>query len=147
MFSFSFLVITRYGEAVAARRAALGPMEDEGPAYGQIAGANAARRDEKRAAYAWPERTAPGADPTAGRDEKRAAGWKIMKNQGLKPHKKKEYRNPRKKKRIMYDRALKRRKGAVRAMRVGKGMREAAEYAGEASGIRSTIVRSRKTGL
>ena len=132
---------------MAAHRAALGDEEAEDPAYARIAGAAADRRADRAAAYAWPERTAPGAEPGVGRDGKRLAGWKIMKNQGLKPHKKKEYRNPRKKKRIMYDRALKRRKGAVRAMRVGKGMREAAEYAGEASGIRSTIVRSRKTGL
>ena len=50
------------------------------------------------------------------------------------------YRNPRKKKRIQYEKAKVRRKGQVRAMRTG----EADRYAGEMSGIRSNITRSRR---
>lgn len=63
----------------------------------------------------------------------------IMKNRGLTPYKNRKIRNPRAKKRAQYEKALKRRKGAVQSIRTGETNR----YGGEQSGIRSDIVHSR----
>ena len=73
---------------------------------------------------------------------KRGATWKMLKNQGLKAHKKRVDRNPRVKKRKQYEKAKKNRKGAVREMRT----KEIGKYQGETTGIRTTITRSRRLG-
>lgn len=75
--------------------------------------------------------------PTSG---ERAIGRTIMKNRGLVPHKAKINRNPRVKKREQYRKAMIRRKGAVREVRVDEGH----VYGGEATGIKSGLSRSRK---
>ncbi|KAF1780195.1 Sas10 C-terminal domain [Phytophthora cactorum] len=71
---------------------------------------------------------------------KRGASYQIMKNKGLKAHKSKLNRNPRVKKRMQYRKAVIRRKGQVRDVRVG----EAGKYGGETTGIKSNLSRSRK---
>ncbi|KAF4147471.1 Sas10 C-terminal domain [Phytophthora infestans] len=71
---------------------------------------------------------------------KRGASYQIMKNKGLKAHKSKLNRNPRVKKRLQYRKAVIRRKGQVRDVRVG----EAGKYGGESTGIKSNLSRSRK---
>ncbi|GMF21427.1 unnamed protein product [Phytophthora fragariaefolia] len=71
---------------------------------------------------------------------KRGATYQIMKNKGLKAHKSKLNRNPRVKKRMQYRKAVIRRKGQVRDVRVG----EAGKYGGETTGIKSNLTRSRK---
>lgn len=73
-------------------------------------------------------------------DGERALGNFIMKNRGLVAHKSKLNRNPRVKKREQYRRALIKRKGAVREVRVD----EAHKYGGETTGIKSGLSRSRK---
>ena len=70
----------------------------------------------------------------------RAISRAIMKNRGLVAHKAKINRNPRVKKREQYRKALIRRKGAVREVRTDEGHK----YAGEETGIKSGISRSRK---
>lgn len=64
----------------------------------------------------------------------------IMRNRGLTAHKNKLNRNPRVKKREQYRKALIRRKGAVRDLRV----EEAHKYSGEVTGIKSRLSRSQK---
>lgn len=71
--------------------------------------------------------------------ESRKATQKILKNRGLVPSRPKENRNPRVKKRRRYEKALKRRKGQVAALRTN----EADQYMGEKSGIRSDVTHSR----
>jgi len=73
-------------------------------------------------------------------DGERAISKKIQKNRGLVAHKPKINRNPRVKKREQYRKALIRRKGTVRDVRTG----ETDAYGGEATGIKSSISRSRK---
>ena len=73
---------------------------------------------------------------------KRAASYEIIKNKGLTPHRKKANRNPRVKKREMYDKAVIRRKGQVRDVISGA----AGSYGGETTGIKSNTARSRKIG-
>lgn len=70
----------------------------------------------------------------------RAISRAMMKNRGLVAHKAKINRNPRVKKREQYRKALIRRKGSVREIRTSEGH----EYAGEGTGIKSGISRSRK---
>ena len=72
----------------------------------------------------------------------RGATYKILKNRGLTAHKKKEDKNPRVKMRKKYEKKMKARKGQVRAMREAEDV----NYLGEASGLRSNLVRSRKIG-
>ncbi|KAK8796801.1 hypothetical protein WA588_000927 [Blastocystis sp. NMH] len=72
--------------------------------------------------------------------ESRKATQKILKNRGMVASRPKENRNPRVKKRMRYEKALKRRKGQVAALRVN----EADQYMGEKSGIRSDIIHSRQ---
>lgn len=74
---------------------------------------------------------------------KRAASYEIIKNKGLTPHRKKANRNPRVKKRLMYDKALVRRKGQVREVVSGA----AGNYAGEMTGIKANVARSRKLAV
>ena len=73
---------------------------------------------------------------------KRAASYEIIKNKGLTPHRKKANRNPRVKKREMYDKAVIRRKGQVRDVISGA----AGAYGGEMTGIKANVARSRKIG-
>merc|ERR1712098_159228 len=62
--------------------------------------------------------------------EKRAITYKIAKNKGLMPKRSKLQRNPRVKNRMKFEKAKKRRKGAVREMRD-----QSQKYSGEASGL------------
>ena len=96
---------------------------------------------KKEAQYA-PAPRYGGADDAVARGGKRAASYEIMKNRGLTPHRKKENRNPRVKKRHAYERALVRRKGQVREVVEGA----AGGYGGELTGIKAGISRSRKIG-
>lgn len=72
--------------------------------------------------------------------DKRAASYEIIKNKGLTPHRKKENRNARVKKKVMYEKQVKARKGQVREVITGA----AGSYGGEQTGIKANIARSRK---
>jgi U3 small nucleolar RNA-associated protein 3 len=73
--------------------------------------------------------------------EKRKATWKILTNKGLTPYRKKENRNPRVKKRLKYQKALKK-LSSVRSVAVDK--RQLASYQGEATGIKRNLTKSVK---
>ncbi|NXI52168.1 SAS10 protein, partial [Chloroceryle aenea] len=76
-----------------------------------------------------------GEDP----DKKRGVTYQMIKNKGLTPRRKKIDRNPRVKHREKFRRAKIRRKGQVREVRT-----ELHRYAGERSGIRAGVKKSRK---
>ncbi|NWR66073.1 SAS10 protein, partial [Bucorvus abyssinicus] len=76
-----------------------------------------------------------GEDP----NKKRGVTYQMIKNKGLTPRRKKIDRNPRVKHREKFRRAKIRRKGQVREVR-----RELQRYAGELSGIRAGVKKSRK---
>ena len=69
---------------------------------------------------------------------KRAAGYQIMNNRGLRPHRNKEVSNPRKKGRIRYEKAVKKRRSQV------ADLRERGFYGGEERGIKDDISKSIK---
>jgi U3 small nucleolar RNA-associated protein 3 len=110
--------------------------------------AAAERAKERRAArkrelgperYAAEPIVAPGLEEVE-EDGKREISGKIAANRGLTPHRNKDYKNPRKKHRIKFDKAVIRRKGAIREVQPGA----AGGYGGELSGIKSSISRSRR---
>ncbi|RCK58818.1 Something about silencing protein 10 [Candida viswanathii] len=76
-----------------------------------------------------------------GEDGKRAINYQILKNKGLTPHRKKEYRNSRVKKRKQYEKAQKKLK-SVR--QVYDSSKSSAPYAGETTGIKKGLSRSVK---
>lgn len=63
----------------------------------------------------------------------------MKKNRGLTPYKKKEYRNPRVKHKLKYQRAMSKRRRNVREAQI-----EYHRYSGEASGIKTSTVKSIK---
>ncbi|KAM6400936.1 something about silencing protein 10 [Pluvialis apricaria] len=81
------------------------------------------------------EEVLEGEDP----NKKRGVTYQMIKNKGLTPRRKKIDRNPRVKHREKFRRAKIRRKGQVREVR-----RELHRYAGELSGIRAGVKKSRK---
>ena len=133
-----------------------GGRGEEDPLYAALAQA-AAHKRERRA-----ERLAAARDATRdflqGREDRqlegagggegeggsarRAVSREIMKNRGLTKYRSREERNPRVHNRVKAARFELRRKGQVVSMRDGGG--EAADYRGEATGIRSNLVKSRK---
>jgi U3 small nucleolar RNA-associated protein 3 len=96
----------------------------------------------KKAHYTLPARFGGATDDALAAGKKRAVTYEIMTNRGLVPHRKKENRNPRVKKRMAYDKAVIRRKGQVREVVAGS----TASYPGEKTGIKANLSRSRKLG-
>ena len=72
-------------------------------------------------------------------DGKRKINRTIEKNRGLTPHRKKLTKNPRKKHRMAYESALVRRKGQVQNV-----SSQERPYAGELTGVRTKVSKSRK---
>ncbi|SHO77187.1 Similar to S.cerevisiae protein SAS10 (Subunit of U3-containing Small Subunit (SSU) processome complex) [Malassezia sympodialis ATCC 42132] len=83
------------------------------------------------------EKLAPG--------EHRTIDYTIEKNKGLTPHRPKNVRNPRVKRRMRYDRA-KKRLSSTRAVYKGGQSALQGGYSGEKSGISTHLVKSRKLG-
>lgn len=112
----------------------------EDPAYEAAETARDARRAAKEAKYARrPGVVAAMEEEMDGEDAKRDVGKKIMANRGLTPHRNKDHKNPRKRLRGKFEKAVVRRKGQVRSMR-----EDAGGYGGEASGIKTSVTKSRR---
>lgn len=75
-----------------------------------------------------------------GASGKRAINYQILKNKGLTPHRKKEFRNSRVKKRMQYEKA-KKKLGSVRQVYKGD---DKGPYEGEKTGIKKNLSRSVK---
>lgn len=106
--------------------------------YNQIANQSKKKKSFKKSLY----KVAPKFPRVEGEvPGERSINRAILKNRGLVAHKPKINRNPRVKKREQYRKALIRRKGAVREVRDAA---EGNNYAGEQTGIKSRISRSRK---
>lgn len=74
----------------------------------------------------------------AGR-QRRPINVAIQKNRGLTPYKKKEYRNPRVKHKLKYKKAMSKRRRNIKQAQI-----EYHRYSGEASGIKTSTVKSVK---
>lgn len=74
-------------------------------------------------------------------DSKRGANWQILANKGLTPHRPKIDRNPRVKRRVKYEKAVKKLKDF---RRVAVDKKSLGQYVGETSGIKTRLARSVK---
>jgi len=114
--------------------------------YELLAATSKARKEEKKQLYEADKAArkegniALMVEGVVGPDGKREIGWKIMKNKGLQPKRKKEVRNPRVKKKMQYEKKMKK-VSSVKAVYKG-GLQGA--YGGEATGIKKNIVKSTK---
>ncbi|KAK7935406.1 hypothetical protein PG985_000901 [Apiospora marii] len=76
-----------------------------------------------------------------GEDGRRLITYQIEKNKGLTPHRKKDVRNPRLKKRLKYAKAQKKLKSMKATYSGGEGR---GGYGGEATGIKGNLIKSTK---
>ncbi|KAI5852644.1 Sas10/Utp3 family protein [Morchella snyderi] len=101
-------------------------------------------RQKKAQKQAWHEAEKAGGEvrvvEEVAADGKRAVGYVIDKNKGLTPHRKKDVRNPRVKKRKKYE-AAKKKLGSKKAVYKG-GLQ--GSYGGEMTGIKKNLVKSVK---
>ncbi|RPA78647.1 hypothetical protein BJ508DRAFT_228170 [Ascobolus immersus RN42] len=115
---------------------------DDEDYYDFIANASKRKKEEGKQAYDRARDLVRGdivKDVEGEAGDKRAINYQISKNKGLTPHRKKEVRNPRVKKRMKFEKA-KKKLGSTRA--VYKTPTSA--YGGEMTGIKSGLVKSRK---
>eukprot|EP00898_Chlorokybus_atmophyticus_P006287 jgi/Chlat1/665/Chrsp104S01144 len=108
--------------------------EDE--VYKQAQEQSRKKKQAKQELYAKPANIPMEEDTPEG---KRGISYQISKNKGLTPHRRKDAKNPRKKLRGKFAKAVVRRKGAVREVRG-----QSAPYGGEATGIKSNVTRGIK---
>jgi U3 small nucleolar RNA-associated protein 3 len=114
--------------------------------YDMVASRNKAKKAEKAeraAAYALAakENAIVVPEEVIGADGKRRITYQIQKNKGLTPHRKKEVRNPRVKKKLKYEK----KKKALKSMKaVYAGGEGRGGYQGELTGIKTGLVRSTK---
>lgn len=119
--------------------------DDEDEYYDMVAARSQRKKDDKAAKYEALA-AASKADRViereeVGEDGKRKITYAIQKNKGLTPHRKKDVRNPRVKKRKAY-KAKQQKLGSMRA--VYKGGEGKGGYQGELTGIKSGLVKSVK---
>ena len=108
--------------------------------YSKMLKKSKATKDERKQRYAVAPKFPRVENDIVG---DRAASKQILKNRGLVAHKAKINRNPRVKHREKFRKAKIRRGGAVQAIRSPS---EGHRYGGEATGISTNVVRSRKLG-
>jgi len=113
---------------------------DDGGIYDDFVDKKKAFKDAKKEHYSVAPRFGSAEAQDHDDGKKRAASYEIVKNRGLTPHRAKINRNPRVKKREQFRKATINRKGAVRDVVTGVGN----QYAGETTGIKSSVSRSRK---
>jgi U3 small nucleolar RNA-associated protein 3 len=117
-----------------------GAAGEEDEFYQQVAASKAAEKQARKGLY---ERSPKAYREEEGVEEggRREAGRAIEKNRGLVPHRSRDKKNPRVRHRIKFDKA----KTKERTSFYGKQARpDRAGYAGEATGIKPNIARSRK---
>ncbi|GAX72959.1 hypothetical protein CEUSTIGMA_g414.t1 [Chlamydomonas eustigma] len=116
------------------------PFGEEDDTYQEAKASAAERKLARSKVYAPSDAHAPLPEPEA--EGARGITSAIERNRGLTPHRRKDLKNPRKKHRIKFQEAQMRRKGAVQDVRQPAGT----SYGGEATGVKSRVVKSRKLG-
>ncbi|KAF2729783.1 hypothetical protein EJ04DRAFT_515692 [Polyplosphaeria fusca] len=120
--------------------------EDDDGYYDLVSARSKAKKQTKQelvAAYALAAKEGGRVVPeaTVGADGKRKISYLIEKNKGLTPHRKKEVRNPRVKKKVKYAQKQKKLKSMKPMYSGGEGR---GGYGGELTGIKKGLVRSTK---
>ncbi|KAK4190372.1 Sas10 C-terminal domain-containing protein [Podospora australis] len=124
---------------------AKGVRDDEDEYYDMVAQKSQQKREVKEArkeALAQAKKDERVVEQsTIGEDGKRQITYQIQKNKGLTPHRRKEVRNPRVKKRMMFEAKQKKLRSVKAVYKGGEGK---GGYQGELSGIKTGIVKSTK---
>lgn len=109
--------------------------------YESIKSAKKQAREVREALYApLPDEPIHGnQDELEDGDGKRPASWQILSNKGLTPFRKKENRNPRVKRRLRFEKAVKK---LHTFKRVVADRKTIGKYGGEATGIKTHLARS-----
>jgi len=123
-----------------------GEADSEDDYYDMVAAKSSKKKSDKKAlADAQREAAASGGrvveQEVVGADGKRKISYLIEKNKGLTPHRKKDVRNPRVKKRKKYEEKTKKLASMKPTYKGGEGR---GGYGGEMTGIKSGIVKSTK---
>lgn len=118
------------------------PASEESSLYASTDAETKKRKADRKQKYTLPDLQPSAPAHLLPEGASRKANYQILKNHGLKAYKKKEDRNPRVKRRMAYEKKLKARQGQVMSMRKNEGE----TYSGEASGLRSGLVASRRPG-
>ncbi|KAL6242511.1 something about silencing protein 10 [Rhinocladiella similis] len=110
-----------------------------------VSGKKAKKADKQARAEAYAEAARQGAqvfeEEQVGADGKRKITYAIEKNKGLAPKRKKDVRNPRVKKRKKFDEKMKKLSSIRQVYKGGEGR---GGYGGEATGIKTNVVKSIK---
>ncbi|KAK3900853.1 Sas10 C-terminal domain-containing protein [Staphylotrichum tortipilum] len=118
---------------------------DEDEYYDMVAHGAQKKRGEKAARYEALAKARRGERVVeaegVGEDGKRQISYQIQKNKGLTPHRRKEVRNPRVKKRMMFEEKKKKLRSVKAVYKGGEGP---GGYQGELSGIKTGLVKSIK---
>ncbi len=118
---------------------------DEDEYYDMVAHGAQKKRGEKAARYEALAKARKGErvveESGVGEDGKRQISYQIQKNKGLTPHRRKEVRNPRVKKRMMYEEKKKKLRSVKAVYKGGEGP---GGYQGELTGIKTGLVKSIK---
>ncbi|KAK3295545.1 Sas10 C-terminal domain-containing protein [Chaetomium fimeti] len=118
---------------------------DEDEYYDMVAHGAKRKREDKAARYDALAKARKGERVVeaegVGADGKRQITYQIQKNKGLTPHRKKEVRNPRVKKRMKYEEKQKKLRSVKAVYKGGEGP---GGYQGELSGIKTGLVKSTK---
>ncbi|ORZ21611.1 Sas10 C-terminal domain-domain-containing protein [Absidia repens] len=107
--------------------------------YSKAAKKIANKKANKQAAYDATRAPVMDSNYVVEDGHKRLASWQILKNKGLTPHRKKENRNGRVKKRHQYEQKMKKLSSVRQVVKPLAGT-----YGGESTGIRSNVSRSVK---
>ncbi|KAI0881971.1 Sas10 C-terminal domain-containing protein [Annulohypoxylon maeteangense] len=123
-------------------------MRDDEDEYYDMIAARSSNKKEEKAARAAALAAASSRDrvvqkEVVGEDGKRKISYQIEKNKGLTPHRKKDVRNPRVKKRKAYAEKQKKLKSMKAVYKGGEGR---GGYAGELTGIKPGLIKSVKLG-
>lgn len=126
-------------DAAAANEIRNGKADSDEEYYADIVAAKRANKQAKLEEYETSRPEILDRDVGVDDGQKRLASYKILKNRGLTPHRKKENRNARVKNRMKYDKKMKK-LSSTRAVYKAP----ASNYGGEMSGVKTNIVKSVK---
>ncbi|KAI8890370.1 hypothetical protein K501DRAFT_265827, partial [Backusella circina FSU 941] len=126
-------------DAAAADQVRNGKLDDDDAYYAEIASNKAASKAAKHQDYQDNRLPIADRDIQVEDGKKRLASYKMLKNKGLTPHRKKENRNARVKHRNKYAKQMKK-LSSTRAVHKAP----TSGYGGEMSGVKSNVIKSVK---
>lgn len=126
-------------DAAAADEVRSGKADSDDEYYSQIAASKDALKRAKREEYEAERPAIESRDIQVDEGQKRLASYKILKNKGLTPHRKKENRNARVKHRNKYAKQMKKLSSTRAVVKAQSG-----GYGGEMSGVKTNVIKSVK---